>query len=80
MLVHQFQENFTSSIPVDGRLPLPVVDESVTILIQIGWLILFRVLPKLTVTVVLENVPNAVVSVGGLVAITEKEEGLNPIP
>jgi len=72
--------NFTSSIPVDGLLPLPVDEFNATILIQIGWLILFKELPKFTVTVVFENIPLVIIKLAGLVVMVEKAPGLSPTP
>jgi len=65
---------------VEALLPLPLVLVSVTILIHIGWLILFKAAPKFTVTVVLAKTPFVVVNVAGLVVTGEKAEGLSPIP
>ena len=65
-------------MPVDALLLLPLVGFSATILIHIGWMILFNALPKFTVTVVLEKVPYAVVNVAGLVVMAENALGLNP--
>lgn len=78
-LTCQFQLMFKSSMEVEALLPVPVVAESVTILIQTVCPMLLSALPKFTDTGVAPKT-FAVFSVAGFVVASVKLEGLSPIP
>jgi len=74
-------ERLTSSIPVNGRFPEPVVAAFVTMRIQTGPELLSRAAPKLTVTLVVPHaLPNDVVRVAGDVVAFVKDVGVAPNP